>query len=134
MPMDRSKYPDDWSAISLHIRERDGNACKWCGVKNGAIGARDRRGVWHDQDDMDSMSSSQGFHLWPDGWPKIIKIVLTVHHLPEATSKMDCRDEVLVSLCQRCHLSADRPHHIANARETRLTKRDKQPRLEGITS
>ena len=35
MPMDRSKYPADWEAISLHIRERAGGRCEWCNAENG---------------------------------------------------------------------------------------------------
>lgn len=35
MPMDISKYPPDWKAISLRIRERDGWRCKFCGAENG---------------------------------------------------------------------------------------------------
>ncbi len=50
MPMDRTRYPLDWKQISLRIRERDGWQCKWCGVKNGATGARDKHGNWHDED------------------------------------------------------------------------------------
>jgi len=35
MPMDLSRYPADWKAISLRIREREGWCCKWCLAKNG---------------------------------------------------------------------------------------------------
>lgn len=36
MPVDWKRYPKDWKAISLDIRERDGWRCKWCGTPNGA--------------------------------------------------------------------------------------------------
>lgn len=35
MPMDRSKYPPDWKAISLRIRERAGWKCELCGIAQG---------------------------------------------------------------------------------------------------
>lgn len=35
MPIDYTKYPPDWKAISLRIREREGQCCKWCGAENG---------------------------------------------------------------------------------------------------
>ena len=34
MPFDRSKYPDDWEAISKRIRKRENNRCKFCGAEN----------------------------------------------------------------------------------------------------
>ena len=34
-PENRKRYPSDWKAISRRIREREGNACKWCGAVNG---------------------------------------------------------------------------------------------------
>jgi 5-methylcytosine-specific restriction endonuclease McrA len=36
MPMDRTRYPKDWRAISLRIRERADWRCEWCGVPQGA--------------------------------------------------------------------------------------------------
>ncbi len=59
-------------------------------------------------------------------------MVLTVHHLgaprPDGSpgdkhDKLDCRDENLVALCQRCHLAADRADHVARARATLARKR-----------
>lgn len=127
MPMDLSRYPENWKEISLAIRERDRNRCKWCEVPNGQLGARDRNGNWHNYPDLDSYNSDVGFSLFGD-YPKIIKIVLTVAHLgtafPDGTpgdkhNKMDVRDENLAALCQRCHLNYDRDEHKVNASKTR---------------
>lgn len=95
MPMDRSKYPLNWSQISKRIRfVRAGNCCEWCGVWNYTV---------------------------RDG----IKIILTVAHLgiakPDGTpgdkaDTMDVREENLAALCQRCHLNFDRADHIRNRR------------------
>ncbi len=120
MPMDRSKYPPNWPEISRRVREAAGQTCEWCGVPNGEVGARDQFGRWHREADMEAMNSSEGFALWPDGWPKTVKIVLTVHH---PNHDKDNPDAELVALCQRCHLNADRQYHVAKARETRRRKR-----------
>lgn len=34
MPFDRTKYANDWEAISKRIREREKNKCKFCGAEN----------------------------------------------------------------------------------------------------
>lgn len=58
--------------------------------------------------------------------------MLTVAHLgtvkPDGTpgdkhDKMDCRDENLAALCQRCHLRYDLDEHKANAAITRRNKK-----------
>jgi hypothetical protein len=132
MPVDYSRYPDDWHEISRHIRfERAGNRCEWCGVRNGAVGARDKNGKWWDEDAIHSLNAGVGDTLFGD-FPNMIRIVLTVAHLgapkPDGTpgdkhDKMDCRDENLAALCQRCHLNYDRDEHLVNARRTRAEKR-----------
>jgi len=104
MPMDRSKYPPDWDDISRRIRfERAGNVCEWCGALNG-------------QPHPETGS----------------KVMLTVHHIgiekPDGTpgdrdDKMDCREENLAALCQRCHLAADFDMHQAKAARTRTVKK-----------
>lgn len=118
MPIkDKSLYPKNWDAISRRIRfERAGGKCEECGMEHGAVGARDREGVWHDEPDIDSMNSSLGHHLF-GVWPKIIKVVLTCAHLNHAPG--DNRDENLKALCQKCHLSHDAAHHQESAARTR---------------
>lgn len=120
MPMDRSKYPDDWDAISCQVREEAGNRCEWCSVANGAIGARDSAGMWWSHDRIESVSDAQ-IERWFGGIPKIIRIVLTVAHLDQDTTN-GARGN-LAALCQRCHLNHDRPQHTANAAATRERKR-----------
>jgi hypothetical protein len=103
--MERRRYPADWEAISLRIRERAQGACEWCGAKAG-----------------DPIHGRPG-----------TRVVLTVHHLgapkPDGTpgdphDKLDCRDENLIALCQGCHLMADLPGHIARAKLTRQRKKE----------
>lgn len=128
MPFEAHRYPKDWKAISLRIREREGWKCKWCGVPNGAIGYRDKQGVFHptSPEQLETMIIVDGDPIRPT------KIVLTVAHLGTIHSdgrqgdkhdKMDCRDENLAALCQRCHLLYDIDEHITNASRTRERKR-----------
>lgn len=110
MAFDASRYPENWKAISLAIRERDGWCCKFCGTANGQ---------------PNPVTGST--------------VVLTVAHLgtPHADGrlgdvhdKMDVREENLAALCQRCHLNYDRVEHIFNAALTRRRKRIKAGQLE----
>lgn len=117
MPFDKTKYPKDWDEISKRIRARDGNKCFWCGVKNKAVGARDRFDVWHDAKDIDVMNSDAGHNLFDGDYPKIIKIVLTVMHWPDH-DPMNCAEENLHAACQRCHNRMDSPMRKKNAMET----------------
>lgn len=136
--MQRELYPPDWEAISLRIRARAGFRCEWCGVENGAIGSRDKKGTWHDENSIHNMNSDAGYILFGE-FPKMTKIVLSVHHLgvdkPDGTpgsthDKMDCRDENLAALCQKCHLAADMDTHVANAAATRRRRKVEAGQME----
>jgi hypothetical protein len=98
MPVDMSRYPQDWKTISARIRVRDGNRCKFCGVPNYTL---------------HPLTGS--------------KVILTVAHLgtpyPDGRpgnkhDKLDVRDENLAALCQRCHLNYDRDEHRLNTSHT----------------
>jgi 5-methylcytosine-specific restriction endonuclease McrA len=98
--MDRRKYPRDWEAISQRIRARSGGRCE------GPVG------------------ELAGRCCSIAGQPNPITgsvVVLTVAHLNH--EPMDCRDENLRALCQRCHLNYDRPRHIAHAKARRHARR-----------
>ena len=114
MTFKANEYHPDWKSISRQIREQAGNACEFCGVPNGAVGARDRSGRWHDLDMIDGMNSDVGYSLFGDDYPRIITIVLTTAHLCwETCANKKCIDPThLRSLCQRCHLNYDRKHHL----------------------
>ena len=89
MPMDRSKYPDDWEAISRRIRlERAQGRCEVCGAVNG---------------EPHPVTGS--------------RVVLTVAHLDHDTTNNT--DDNLAALCQRCHLTYDAALHAQHAAETR---------------
>lgn len=129
--MDRSRYPADWEAISLRVRERAGNRCEWCGVPNYAIGYRGEKGEFH--------SWLEWLNIKGPKAVKLFRIVLTVAHLGvsypdgrpgDVHDKMDCRDENLAALCQRCHLNYDRDEHLFNAAWTRRRRRIEAGQLE----
>lgn len=108
----RGRYPKDWKAISLRVREEAGQRCEWCGVPNRTLITRT-----------------------PDGWREHVHtgvclgeacaataIVLTVAHLDHRPENVERSN--LVALCQRCHLRYDAKEHRRNAAETRARKRD----------
>lgn len=97
MPMDKSRYPKDWDAISLRIRQRENWRCKFCGVEDGTR----RNGA---------------------------RIVLTVAHHPDP-DPMNCADENLQALCQRCHNRLDGPMRRQHAAETRRRKQEEAGQL-----
>lgn len=113
MPCDRSRYPDNWPAIRARILARACNCCERCGVPNYAVGKRDREGTFHEAERA----------IWPEVLAQGgIRIVLTVAHV-DNPDPMDCRDENLQALCQRCHLRLDATMHGRNAAATRRARR-----------
>ena len=110
MPFDRSRYPSDWEAIRDRIRNRAGGKCEGCGAVN--------------------------YQPHPITGSKV---VLTIAHLGtphtdgragDKHDKMDCRDENLAALCQRCHLRYDIQEHVQNAARTRLRRRVERGQME----
>lgn len=77
MPMDKSKYPGDWDAIAVEIKEQAGWKCQNCGKQCRTPGER-----------FDTHRRT-----------------LTVAHINHV--EMDCRPENLVALCPACHLKYD---------------------------
>ncbi len=113
MPMDRKLYPPDWDRISRKIRERAGGRCE-CSGECG-----------HDHAAEDAAATAPSSRCWAqDGGANPVTsrtVILTVAHLNHTPA--DCRDENLKAMCQRCHLSYDRPRHLAKARQNRRAQR-----------
>ncbi len=95
MPMDKSKYPVNWSQISLEIKERAGWICEQCKKQCRKPG-----------EPFDSHTRT-----------------LTVAHINHVES--DCRDDNLIALCAPCHLRYDAPRkalqRIVAKRARRMT-------------
>ena len=140
MPMNRERYPENWEAISLAIRERAGWKCEICGAPNGVTICRNV----HDPSVWRELTFGECEEWAADGWNsehwhRPIRVILTVHHVgvpyPDGTpgdphDKMDVRPENLQALCQRCHLYADLPLHIANAHRTRRARKVEAGQME----
>jgi hypothetical protein len=119
-------YPIDWPQISRRVRfERGRGVCQDCGRPHGQTVHCLPDGRWFDVKR----------HIWrsdrgkPAAWPNVeeatrirrTRIVLAAAHLDHDPSNNRPRN--LRSLCQRCHLIHDRPHHLARRRITYLLRR-----------
>ena len=82
MPVDWSKYPANWKAIALAVKEKAGWRCERCAKQCRRPG-----------EPFDTH-----------------KRTLTVAHLNHI--EMDCRPENLEAMCAPCHLQYDVVHHI----------------------
>lgn len=142
-PFRRERYPADWDAISQRIRERAGWKCEQCGVVNHTLIVRSVV----DGARYLVLDEQTRFYRWPDGtpirhseipgefptWRKHTRVVLTVAHYPDR-DPMNCTDDNLQALCQRCHLRLDANHHANNARITRRKKRESFVKEQGQLS
>lgn len=107
MPIDYSKYPDNWKEFSIFIRfERADNRCEKCFAENY---------------EPHPVTGS--------------KVILTVAHLDaigdickceEATGRKCAVRGHVAALCQGCHLIYDIERHKFNARRTRAAKSGQQ--------
>jgi hypothetical protein len=103
MPMDRSRYPDNWDAIATAIKVAADWICQDCGMqcrRPGELFDTHRR----------TMSVHHVGAVKDDGSPG------------DPHDKQDVRPVNLLALCSRCHLRRDLPIHIANAARTRRLK------------
>ena len=98
-PEERARYPRNWRAISLSIRERAEGRCE------GSPAYPDCR-------------ATNG-HSHPVTGSRVVLTVAHLDHQPE-----NCEPENLKAMCQRCHLTYDARHHARNAYATRMAKRN----------
>ena len=126
-PSEKARYPADWPAISMEVRNAADHRCEFCGVENYSLGAW-IGSKWHKAE-----SKGTGERDWPHQgeifpcrhgdsvvWTKVRRIVLTVAHLDHTPE--NCARDNLKALCQRCHLRYDAKHHAKNAAATRRAK------------
>lgn len=112
MPIDYSKYPPNWRfEIRPAILKRAGNKCERCGVKNYAIGYREKSGKFVECEGLQADAAIL------DG-DRVIRIVLTVAHLDHDIGNSS--PENLAALCQKCHLEHDREQHKATRQKNRF--------------
>jgi hypothetical protein len=97
-PENRARYPADWKAISLEVRERAGWRCEGSPAYPAC---REINGEEH-----------------TDTGSKVVLTVAHLDHQPENVGVPGDRPN-LKAWCQRCHLTYDAPHHARTAAETR---------------
>ncbi len=120
MPWDKSKYPANWDEIRAAILQRAGDRCEGCGVPNHERGARDCHGKWRSESYLEGLCSDMGDMLFPDGYPDIIRLVLTIAHLDHNPQNND--PDNLRAYCQLCHNRHDAAMRAEHRRQTRLKK------------
>lgn len=151
MPFDPKKYPENWKEIRQRILDRDGHCCRFCGIANYTIirvhpfkvhglpladiidqppfaelkATMGQDAVLKISDKEASRFCLQNMKQGMDykiGGFNYVQIVLTIAHLSDP-DPMNCEDENLAALCQRCHNRHDQPMRQANAKETRKAKK-----------
>jgi hypothetical protein len=121
MPCDYSKYPKDWkTVIRPKILKRENNCCKFCGVENNRLIHR----YGKEKDEWEYWPEGMQSEVWSLEGLKSTKIVLTISHLDHDTTNNDYKN--LAALCQKCHLSHDKEHHMKNSKETNRAKKGLQ--------
>lgn len=122
----RRFYPSNWPDISRRVRfERASGTCQRCGRSHGTMVRCLPDGRWFDAI-QSTWRSGRGR---PVRWPDLVemvevretRVILAAAHLDHNPSNNRLRN--LKSLCQRCHMIHDRPHHLAQRRITYLLRR-----------
>jgi hypothetical protein len=125
-PEMRRFYPSDWAQISRRVRfERAAGICQGCNRRHGMTVRCLPDGRWFDPV-QNTWRNGRGR---PARWPDLVetaqirhtRVVLAAAHLDH--NPRNNRGRNLKSLCQRCHMIHDRPHHLAQRRLTYLLRR-----------
>lgn len=117
----RPLYPSNWPALSRHVRFiRAAGRCQACARPHGTDLRCLPDGRWFDAQ-QNTWRNRRGR---PAPWPDLLeatqirttRVSLATAHLDHDPTHNRLRN--LRSLCQRCHLSHDRAHHLAQRRLT----------------
>lgn len=112
MPMDRSRYPDNWDAIAKGIKDMAGWCCEHCGRPCRVPG----------DDELEFAE-----HIDESGWGSYYdapgRFVLTTAHLDQDPGNNAISN--LAALCAPCHLRHDAPYREANS----MAKRERAGQL-----
>ena len=157
MPCDYSLYPPDWKERRARIQERAKHQCERCCVPNYAVGYRDASGAFIPLCGNGPCDAAGAGRTWPsyerityteasqiadiqndhlagkracdgDGNHWFV-VVLTIAHLDDS-GDLDCPDDRLQALCQRCHNRMDAPMRRTHAAATiARRKQEGQPVL-----
>ena len=122
-PEMREFYPSNWPQISRRVRfDRAAGICQECNRRHGMTVRCLPDGRWFDPV-QNTWRNGRGR---PARWPDLVetaqirhtRVVLAAAHLDH--NPRNNRRRNLKSLCQRCHMIHDRPHHLAQRRITYL--------------
>lgn len=111
MPVDWTRYPDNWNDIARAVKDAADWICQDCGMQCRRPG-----------EPFDTHRRTMSVHhlgaTKDDGSPG------NMH------DKRDCRPCNLLALCSKCHLSRDLPGHMRNAAATRRRQRVNAGQME----
>ena len=122
----RGFYPSDWPQISQWVRfERAAGICQGCGRPHRMTIRCLPDGRWFDP----AQNTWRNGRGRPAPWPDLVetaqirhtRVVLAAAHLDH--NPRNNRRRNLKSLCQRCHMIHDQPHHLTQRRITYLLRR-----------
>ena len=137
MPCDYSRYPKDWKERRARILERAKHCCEFCSVPNRAVGYRDKDGQFVKLAENRACAGMAVETASLEGI-RITEIVLTIAHLDRTGAPgkqdgpLDCPDDRLAALCQKCHLTLDKDRHKANRARTRQREKDRTAVVEPL--
>jgi hypothetical protein len=117
----RALYPVNWRDLSHRVRfERAGGRCQGCGRPHLTRIRCLPDGRWFDEAARTWRDRRGRPARWPDlleaTGSRMTRVVLSAAHLD--SNPRNNRLANLKSLCQRCHMLHDRPHHLAQRRLT----------------
>ena len=125
-PENKKLYSANWKEIRKRIRQRAGDKCETCKVKNHSFICR---GKWNEEDvyqddDGAIFNVTNGDHVG-DNYvgdleepTRFIWVVCTTAHLDH--NPQNNEDNNLAFLCQKCHNNYDRPHRNQTVRNNKL--------------
>lgn len=106
-PENRDRYPADWAAISLAVKERAGWRCECRGECGRPSPHLDAEGLCVNRHGEPAVGTGS-------------KVVLTTAHLDHTPEH--CDPDNLKAMCQGCHLHYDRAHHAETRARTRAAE------------
>ena len=112
----RPLYPKHWRELSARVRfDRAGGRCQGCSRPHLALLRCLPDGRWFDETAATWRDQRGRSACWPDLVEatrlRATRVVLAAAHLD--SNPTNNRLTNLKSLCQRCHMLHDRPHHLA---------------------
>ena len=129
MPVNWNRYPKDWKAIALKVKEDANWNCEECGRPCRKPGVSWEGFVISLNPDTNWDWYSQTYEESEDGEiiEKSQRFTLTVAHIDH--DPMNCDRANLKALCSGCHLRFDAKLHAKNAAATRARKKEQQGQL-----